>query len=173
MLAVALVALALRGPSGLVTPRLLPLALPAAALAALPAPRPRARNASPLASGTFVPLLTFVPVLMLGALLAGSPPPDYRLDATEAASAFPGSRLTFTGVALAAGPATVVERFAITCCRIDASPLTVTLDRRLAVPDGAWLTVDGTVERGPGGRAVLRTRSWRRVPRPADPFVYR
>jgi hypothetical protein len=164
LLAGALIALALRGPSGLVNPRVLPLFAPAAALALL---RPRARTASPAAG------VALVPALMAGALLAGSPPPVYRLDASEAAFGFPGSRLAFTGVALADGPATLVERFAIACCRLDASAVSVTLNRRIAVPDGTWLTVQGTVERDPSGAMVLRTSRWRRVPPPADPFIYR
>jgi len=164
LLAAALTALALRGPSGLVSPRLLPLALPAAALAML---RLRAGGAS-AASGA-----ALAPALMAGALLAGSPAPLYRVDATEAAVAFPGARLAFTGVALAAGRATVVERFAIACCRIDASPVSVTLDTRLLVPDGTWLTVEGTIVRAPGGGPVLHTSAWRRAQQPADPFIYR
>lgn len=165
LLAAALAALALRGPSGLVSPRLLPLAVPAAALALI---RLRASRAASPASGS-----AFVPALMAGAILTGSPAPVYRLDATEAAAAFPGSRLSFTGVALAAGRGTLIERFAISCCRIDAAPVSVTLDRRLSVPDGAWLTVRGTVARDPAGGLVLRTSGWERVPRPADPFMYR
>jgi hypothetical protein len=164
LLAVSLAALAVRGPSGLVSPRLLPLALVGAGVALL---RLRARPAAPDANRAFAP------VLMAAALLSGSPPPAYRLDATEAASAFPGSRLVFTGVALASGRTTVVERFAIACCRIDASPVTVRLDRRLAVPDGAWLSVEGTIARDPAGALVLRTSRWSRVARPADPFMYR
>jgi len=173
LLAAALTALALRGPSGLVSPRLLPLALPAAVLAVI---RLRASGpASPASGVAFGPAsgVAFIPALMAGALLAGSPAPVYRLDATEAAAAFPGSSLTFTGVALTAGSVTVVERFEIACCRIDAAPVSVTLDRRLAVPAGTWLTVRGTVARGPAGGLVLRTSGWRRVAQPADPFMYR
>ncbi len=188
MLAAALAALAVRGPSGLVSPRLLPLALPAAALAVI---RLRARRESPGSGAAFVPgsgaafvrgsgaafvrgsSAALIPALMAGALVAGVPSPPYRLDATEAAAAFPGSRLSFTGVALTAGRATVVERFAIACCRIDATPVSVTLDRRLSVPDGVWVTVQGTVARAPAGGLVLRPSGWQRVPRPADPFMYR
>jgi hypothetical protein len=162
MLAGALLALAALGPSGLVNPRLVPLCATAAVCAGV---RYRSRT-------TRSPAATLLPALMAAALLVRVPEPPYRLDATEAAAAFPGSRLTFSGVALRAHGTTVVERFAIACCRLDAAPLVVTLERSLPV-DGGWVTVEGTVVRDASGASVLRTSHWRRTLAPADPFLYR
>lgn len=164
LLAAALAALAWRGPSGLVSPRLVPAVAAAAVMAALGC----RKRTTALKRGA-----ALAPALMAGALLAGSPQPAYRTDAAGLPGAFPGARLSFAGTALRAGNATLVERFAIACCRIDASPVAIALDRRLAVAQGEWVTVDGVVARGAGGALVLQTSAWRRTPRPADPFLYR
>jgi hypothetical protein len=164
LLAAALALLAVRGPSGIVNPRLVSLEAVGAFLALARVRRPTA-TARTWAAG--------VPLLMLGALAAGSPVPELRLDAANVTDAYPGARLTFTGATLAAGDRTVVERFAIACCRLDASPVAVPLDRRLPVPGGSWVTVRGIFERAPSGRLRLRTEGWQRIARPADPFLYR
>jgi hypothetical protein len=161
-LALVLAGLAAAGPSGMVNPRLVPVAGASAVLAAL-----RCRTRASRVRGALL-----VPGLMAGALVLHVPEPAYRLDATEAAAAFPGSHLAFSGVALPARGTTVVERFAIACCRLDATPIVVTLERRLPVTN-AWVTVEGTIVRDGGANCVLRVSRWRRQARPADPFLYR
>jgi uncharacterized membrane protein YcgQ (UPF0703/DUF1980 family) len=118
------------------------------------------------------PGAVLVPAIVLGALLAGAPPPPYVATATELGDAFPGERLAFTGVAERRASVTVLERFAITCCRVDASPVSVRLAAPLAVANGSWIEAHGTLERGAVG-LVLRTATWRRIRAPADAFVYR
>jgi len=159
-------ALTARGAAGFVHPRLLPaLAIAAAlclclALRGSLAPRTKASLALPLA--------------LLGALVAGSPLPRESIDVTNIGAAFPGASLHFTGVAEERGARTVLVRYAITCCRADASPVAVLTEQRLRVRDGAWIEASGTIVRdGDGDRLVLRPEKWREIPQPADPFVYR
>jgi len=163
LLAAALGALGWLGPSGLVNPRLVPLDAAAAILALCG--RRRTSRLGPGAAG--------VPALMLVALVAGSPVPGYLVDATDLASAAPGERLAFVGTAHAVGATTILQRFAITCCRVDASPIAVRLDRRLPVPAGDWVRANGTLVRAVDGTLELRPSDWRRIAAPADPFTYR
>jgi len=110
------------------------------------------------------------PALMLAALALGSPVPAYRgANESTLEDAFPGKYLDFTGE-LAPGGETLV-RYAITCCRADAAPIVLPLDRRLG-PVGGWAEVSGTlfVRRGAFALHVEHSRS---VHRPSDPFIYR
>ena len=163
-LAVTLVALAIRGPAGFVNPRLR-ITEAAGALLAIAGVR---RPARPGRRGALIP------GALLAALAAGSPVPAYEADPTRLADAFPGEAVHFLGVAASAGGATTLERYVITCCRVDAAPLSVRLDRPLpAAYDGTWIQADGALEQGPHGELVLRPSSWRRTPAPPDPFAYR
>lgn len=162
-LALALAALAVRGPSGLVNPRLIPCIALASLVAAAGARRRM----------TSVPHAALLPCALLAALVVGTPAPQYGADPTSLASAFPGERLDFTGVTTTALGATTLERFAITCCRIDAAAVAVRLSQRLALPDGSWVAASGALVRAADGGLVLRPTSWRRLPEPSDPFVYR
>ncbi|MDQ2857515.1 MAG: hypothetical protein M3R53_02535, partial [Candidatus Eremiobacteraeota bacterium] len=155
--------LALRGPSGLVNPRLIPCIALGSLAAAV-----RARRRM-----TSVPQPALLPGALLAALVAGTPAPPYGADPTSLAGAFPGEQLDFTGVSTTAGGATTLERFAITCCRIDATAVAVRLSRRLSVPNGSWVAASGALVRGGDGSLVLRATNWRRLPAPGDPFVYR
>jgi hypothetical protein len=160
-LAMALATLAVSGPSGFINPRLVPLAGGAAvvALAGL-----RRRTAA--RGGVLVPAMLFL------ALAVRSPEPSYVASETQLDDAFAGERVAFTGVAHRQGATTILQRFAITCCRADASPLSVRITSALAVPDGSWISARGTLESMPGGLA-MHANQWRRIEPPADPFVYR
>jgi len=160
-LTAALAAFATGHSHGFVNPRLGPLLWLATAVAAAGLRRPASLAAATLVLAT-----------MLLALACGSPQPPYAARETQLDDAFAGERLTFTGSAHRRAAATVLERFAITCCRADASPVSVATAPRLRVPDGTWVTARGTLERSRTG-LVLRLASWRRIAEPSDPFIYR
>jgi len=165
VLAGALAGLALRGPSGLVSPRLLvPIGIAAAlAIASVPAARSRSRASA------------LVPLLMLQSVLVVPRPPASQADATRLDDAFPGERLRFVGVASADRSAhTTLTRYAITCCRLDATPVSVRLDRRLAdASQGRWIAATGTLVNDGGAGLELRVQHVRVIAVPADPFLYR
>jgi hypothetical protein len=160
-LAVSLATLALRGPRGFVNARLVPFEGVAAGVALLG----RRRPPQP-------PNAMLVPALLFAALAAGSPEPSYVANETHLDDAFAGERVIFTGVAHRDGATSIVQRFAITCCRIDAAPVAIRTSAPLAVADGTWVSASGVLAQSPSG-LLLRTSDWRRVARPADPFVYR
>ncbi len=164
LLAVALAALRARGPAGLVNPRLLPLV--SLGVAASAAYAVRRRSGHPAAAA--------VPAVMLAALAAGSPEPRYIADETTAAAGYPGESVRFVGAAHTAREhaETRLVRFAITCCRLDATAVAVSLDRRLSVPDGTWIAASGTY-RLHDGALTLALDHWRPTSPPADPFVYK
>jgi hypothetical protein len=165
VLACALGCIALRGPSGLVTPRLLgPIGLAAlVAFATLPGARTRAQTNA------------LVPLLMLGSLVVVPQPPVYRADATRLDDAFPGERLSFIGVAGAArGSHSTLTRYAITCCRLDATPVSVRLNRRLdSSLEGRWIAATGSLTYSSGAGLELNPEQIHAIGQPADPFMYR
>ena len=112
------------------------------------------------------------PLLMLFGALVGAPAPQYHATETTLENLFAGEHLTFTGVlARDAGTSSVV-RYAITCCRADAAPVAVQLERSVPYPAGTWLRVDGRIESDHGNlRLVPQTTD--RVAAPTDPFIYR
>ena len=165
VLAASLAVLAVRGPSGLVNPRLM-IPIGIASLIALSYAFAHAR---PTCSG--LPLA--VPIAMLAALLRPQPMPEPRAEATRLDDAYAGERLAFTGIARRSGGRTTLARFAITCCRLDASPVAVTLDRVLDERDGTWVDASGVLVRGETGSLVLHAQSARAIAPPLDPFVYR
>lgn len=164
-LAAALAALCCCGPSGLVNPRFLPVAAAGALAAAARAcgGRPRAGRGA-----------LAVPAVMLAGLAAGSPAPAFTASDATIEAGYPGEAAAFTGRVIggSAPGATRLVRFAIACCRLDASAVTVTLDRRLPAAAGAWVRASGRFAGGPGG-CVLHVERWERIPPPRDPFVYR
>jgi len=108
----------------------------------------------------------------LAALVAGSPAPQVSR-ATIPYDLFPGRPLEFTGAVVARpkSATTTLVRFAILCCRADAEPLALELDRRIDARPGTWVTVRGVaIERD--ARAMLRVENAVRVAAPADPFLY-
>jgi hypothetical protein len=171
LLGCACAALIVRGASGFVHPRLLPALVIGAALCLYLATRDLAIRAAP-APRTKASLA--LPLALLGALVAGSPLPSENIDLTNLADAYPGAALQFTGAAEERGARTVLVRYAITCCRADATPIALLTEHKLRVRNGTWIEASGTIVReGDGARLVLRPENWRAVAPPADPFVYR
>jgi uncharacterized membrane protein YcgQ (UPF0703/DUF1980 family) len=79
----------------------------------------------------------------------------------------------FTGVVRRARDGTwLVVRYAITCCRADAAPEALALERDPSLPDGVWASIDGAYVAGPRGLRV-RARSLLPIAAPRDPFIYR
>lgn len=162
--AAACAALVARHGAGFVNPRLLPL-IGAAAL-----------FSAGLTAGcrTRAPGAWRAPALLLAALVLGSPSPAMPIGtATSLEDAYPGQSLRFLGVVHGDPSGTTLVRFAITCCRADAAPVAVRLDRRLRMPDGAWVEADGVLQNGSTGGLVLRATHLRHRKPPDDPFVYR
>jgi hypothetical protein len=162
-LGAACLALALRDGAGFLNPRLVPFAAAGAVLSALCVLRNVACGAR---------RATFVPAVLAVALALGSPQPRYEAGMTALADAFPGERLRFAGFVRQAGRRTDLVRFAISCCRADASPVGLPALERVPVRDGTWIEAAGTVVRTERGLA-LRIARWQRIRRPPDPFLYR
>jgi len=117
-----------------------------------------------------------VPRLIAGAVLAvliiGAPAPAYRATETTLADAFPGEHVDFTGVAVQARGRSALVRYAITCCRADAAPVALALDRSVVRFGGTWMRARGTIE-DHDGALWLRVAELTPVTPPLDPFVYR
>ncbi len=165
LLGFACAVLVARGAGGFVHPRL----LPAIALAAATCLYLSLRRDDALRTSASIAL----PLALAGALVAGSPLPRSEVDATNLSDAYPGASVRFTGTAQSRGNRSMLVRYAITCCRADASPLALRTERRLEVRDGTWIEASGTIERDSRGELVLRTEKWRETVPPADPFMYR
>ena len=161
MLALALALLAARGAAGFVNPRLLPFAACGSVLALLGMKRPTRSTAA-----------AAVPVLLLIALVGGSPQGHDVATQTRLEEAYAGEQLTFVGRSHRSGGATVLERSLITCCRADAVPIALRVSDVLQIRDGTWIRASGVLARSPNG-LVLRAARWRAIASPADPFLYR
>ena len=111
-----------------------------------------------------------VPGLLLAAALLRAPEPTYAATETTLANAFAGESVSFVGTVQRDRGTTSVVRYAITCCRADASPVAVVLEREISYR--GWVRVVGKLANGPSGLR-LRLSSIRAVDRPPDPFVYR
>ncbi len=112
------------------------------------------------------------PALMLLGAVVGAPPPQYFATETTLNDLFPGERVTFTGALARDAGTSAVVRYAITCCRADAAPIAVRLDRSLPYPVGTWLRVDGPIQGAPGNLRLV-PQFVEPVAAPADPFIYR
>ncbi len=112
------------------------------------------------------------PLLMLFGALVGAPPPQYHATETTLANLFAGEHLTFTGALARDAGTSAVVRYAITCCRADAAPVAVQLDRSVPYPAGTWLRVDGRIK-SVDGNLRLVPEAMDRVAAPTDPFIYR
>ena len=113
---------------------------------------------------------------LVAAIVAAMPVdivPDARAEATRLDDAYAGERLAFIGTARRTGNGTTLARLAITCCRLDASPIAVRLDRAVAFRDGTWIDARGVLVRSESGPLVLHADAIRPIAAPADPFVYR
>lgn len=163
LLAIALVAAGARHGAGLVHPALsLPLEGAGLAAATVAWRYRRSRDVRSRAA----------PALVLAGLFVAAPPPPYRATETTMNDLFAGERLSFTGQLARDGNHAALVRYAITCCRADAAPVVVRLQRAPRDPAGTWFRANGTVERSAGGLG-LRAEHLARVTPPADPFVYR
>ena len=158
---VAVVLVAVRGGAGLVHPRLITPSIVAASYLFVHALVRQCRSVS-----------FFAPCAIAVALIVGSPVPRYDGDATALDAAFAGQTVHFTGVVRRRQSLCLLIRFTITCCRADATPLSLRLDHDVGFPDGAWVSADGVFAESPSG-LVLRTTRIRAVAAPADPFLYR
>jgi hypothetical protein len=108
----------------------------------------------------------------LAAIVIGAPAPPYHVSETTLADGFPGERVDFTGVAVSLSGASALVRYAITCCRADAAPVALALDRNLAGVNGHWMRAQGTLQRD-GSQLRLHVKSLTAIAPPGDPFVYR
>jgi hypothetical protein len=108
----------------------------------------------------------------LAAIVIGAPAPPYHISETTLADGFPGERVDFTGVAVSLSGASALVRYAITCCRADAAPVALALDRNLAGVNGHWMRAQGTLQRD-GSQLRLHVTSLTAIAPPGDPFVYR
>lgn len=115
--------------------------------------------------------LRIAPVIMLAGAVLAAPPPVYHATETTLADAFPGERVDFTGAVTQTGNATTLVRFAITCCRADAAPIVIRLEKAQPRLNG-WVRARGVLV-SKNGDLRLRAQSLHAIPPPADPFVYR
>lgn len=111
------------------------------------------------------------PLIMLTGALLGAPPPRYHATETTMRDLFAGERLSFTGTLVRAPQTSALVRYAITCCRADAAPIAVRLERPPPYGTGTWLRVDGVVE-DRNGTIQLQAQRIQRVAAPNDPFLY-
>ena len=112
------------------------------------------------------------PAIMLAGALVAAPPPVYHATETTLTDAFPGERLTFRGVVTREGSGTAVVRFAITCCRADATPIAIRLARDVPYAARTWIRVEGTLQDRNGALLLVPSQVVRIAP-PFDPYVYR
>jgi hypothetical protein len=145
-----------------VTPRLVPIVALGACVLLLAAARER--NAS-----TGAPVVATT-LLMLAAALAdfGLPPTDLPSD-TTAGEMYVGEPFSSSGAPTQDRRAIV--RYAIECCRADAQPVVLRLDRRLPQA-GAWFSVRGHIARDVHGYFLAVAECDERV-LPTDPYFYR
>jgi hypothetical protein len=118
------------------------------------------------------PAARIAPGVMLVGALIGAPPPLYHATETTLSDLFAGERLSFTGTLACDRSVCAVVRYAITCCRADAAPVVMRLDRMPPYPPGAWLRADGRID-SVGGELWLVAQRIERVAPPSDPFIYR
>ena len=148
--------------AGLVHPKLTPLAALGALSACAAAVRPPVRAGYPALLAAF---------LMFAGLILHVPPPIYNPGETTLENIYPGQEVRFIGEISGYETPTTLVRYAVTCCRADASPLALRLDRRLNERSGAWIEARGVIERDTGGMH-LYVRRYRRIAQPSDPFLY-
>jgi len=112
------------------------------------------------------------PGLMLAGALIGAPPPAYHATETTLTDLFGGERLTFAGRLACDRGTCALVRYAITCCRADAAPIAVRLDRPPRYPAQTWLRADGRIDGAPDDLRLV-ARKLEPIAPPADPFIYR
>jgi hypothetical protein len=112
------------------------------------------------------------PALMLIGALIGAPAPVYRATQTSLTDLFAGERITFTGMLTCDSVACAIVRYAITCCRADATPIAIRLDRPPRGFAGEWLRIDGHIADVNGDLRLVADHIQEITP-PSDPFVYK
>jgi hypothetical protein len=161
-MALACAGVAVRGGAALVHPKLAPWVALGALVAARRALFTRAR----------VPPATAIAVLaMLGTAVSANTSARENAPATAFDALVVGERVHLSAQLAGQTRATLV-RYAITCCRADAAPIAVRLDRTLSFRSGTWVAVDGTVVADAGG-ALVHVLRVRLISAPPDPFLYR
>ena len=117
------------------------------------------------------PRLRIAPAIMLAGAVLAAPPPEYHATETSLEAAFAGERIDFTGVITHTGEVTTLVRYAITCCRADATPIVIRLERNVPALHG-WTHARGVLVQTANGLR-LRADSMNAIAPPADAFVYR
>jgi hypothetical protein len=117
------------------------------------------------------PALRIAPTIMLAGCILSAPPPIYSATETTLADAFPGERIDFTGTLVHSGDRSTLMRYAITCCRADATPVAIRLESPAKLR-GGWARARGTLVPH-DGELRLRIDSIEAVAAPPDPFIYR
>lgn len=154
---------AARGGGGLVNPKIAIALWPCTLVLALLAGKHRNANCA---------RFRLAPVIMLAGSVLGAPPPTYHATETTLSDAFAGEHVDFTGALSHDGSAVTLARYAITCCRADAAPVSVRLDNAPAALHTGWFHASGTlIARGESLR--LKVDRLESVRAPADPFIYR
>ncbi len=108
----------------------------------------------------------------LAVVVIGAPQPIYHASETTLADAFAGERVDFTGVAVTDRARSALVRYAITCCRADAAPVSLVVDRDLSHLSGHWMQARGTIENDDGALR-LHVAELTPIAPPLDPFAYR
>jgi uncharacterized membrane protein YcgQ (UPF0703/DUF1980 family) len=96
----------------------------------------------------------------------------YRATETTLSGAFPGERVTFAGTLARDASHDALVRFAITCCRADATPVVLRLASRAAFVPGTWLLGEGAIV-ARGNALLFAPVHLHHVAAPNDPFIYR
>ena len=117
-------------------------------------------------------LARLIVAVMVFAVVAGAPQPPYVAAETTLDDAFPGERLDFTGVVVRSRDHAALVRYAITCCRADAMPVTVAVALPRNIPQQSWVRAAGVLRRRASGLELAPSRV-EVVRPPLDPFVYR
>jgi hypothetical protein len=160
---IACAIVACRGGGGLVHPKLAIALWPCAIACIVLAYRHRFEAS---AKARIAPI-----IMLVGGVLA-APPPEYHATETTLADSFAGERIDFTGMLTRTGSAATLVRYAITCCRADAAPVVIRLERNPRTTLHGWIRARGTLV-PVGNELQLQTDTLRQIPAPADPFVYR
>jgi hypothetical protein len=109
-----------------------------------------------------------LPIALVVAIVIGAPMPPASVNETTLTDLYPGERLSFTGMYVDG----TLMRYAITCCRADAAPVSIRLLNRLRVPNRIWVRADGVIARS-GACLVLSASKIATIAPPSDPFLYR
>jgi hypothetical protein len=163
-IAAACALVSMRNGAALLHPKLVALTAVGTFLAAAQAFVSRSR-----ASYAMLP----VAFLMLSGPILNVPSPTFNARATAPEHLFPGQELHFAGMLARYEGSRMLFRYVITCCRADAAPIALRLDRHVGERDGTWIDVVGIIFHDGGSGLALRVERYRRINPPADPFLYK